>query len=147
MRALALATVSFGPIAKRNGSPKLWNGWPRCCGGEPAAACVPPVAADVSIAPAPAPAPAPVAGAAAAAANAVRRDQRAKGKGKGKGKGLQKPAGAKTKTTGAFDPANKDKSICYGWNCGNACRQTPCGFEHVCWFCEDPTHQGKDCPN
>ena len=69
-----------------------------------------------------------------------------KGKGRGKSQG-GKPPGAKAKTTGAFDPANKDKMICYAWSEGRACNQTPCHFEHVCWFCEDPGHQGKDCPN
>ena len=60
-----------------------------------------------------------------------------KGKGKGKG-GLQLPAGILTVT--------KDgKSICHKHNL-RVCNYAKCGFAHVCWWCENATHNGSQCP-
>ena len=65
-----------------------------------------------------------------------------KGDGKG-GKGakggkapLVLPQGAKASHNGL--------SVCYSWNLGTACRSSPCGFQHVCWFCGKDSHAGHE---
>ena len=58
---------------------------------------------------------------------------------KGAGK-ANLPAGAKSKT-------GDNRMICFNWNLGQPCKAGPsCTMAHVCWFCEDTTHPGKDHP-
>ena len=39
-----------------------------------------------------------------------------------------------------------NKAICYAWNNGQACKSTPCNFEHVCQICFDKSHTKENCP-
>ena len=57
------------------------------------------------------------------------------GKGGAATGGGGKPNGAKAKTSDG-------KPICFSWNNGQPCRNSPCTFAHVCWFCEDASHAG-----
>ena len=69
----------------------------------------------------------------------------AKGK-KGDGKGSKGAKGGKTPMV--LPPGAKAShnglSVCYSWNQGTACRSTPCGFQHVCWFCGKDAHAGHE---
>ena len=67
-----------------------------------------------------------------------------KQKGDGKGK-VALPKGIKVRTA-------ENKPVCYAYNKGEACVQSPCTMAHVCWFCHAEhvggigATAGKNCP-
>ena len=57
-----------------------------------------------------------------------------------------KGAAFKMKTTDLC-PQGAGKMICFSYNNGQPCKQTPCLMAHVCQICEQPDHGKSTCPN
>ena len=38
------------------------------------------------------------------------------------------------------------KMVCYAYNQGHRCNQTPCNMAHCCWWCLGTDHTGPNCP-
>ena len=54
--------------------------------------------------------------------------------------------GKKGKKLNQTTPPPESKPICYAWNNGQACKQTPCNFAHVCQICFATDHTKHNCP-
>ena len=58
----------------------------------------------------------------------------------GVGDGIASSSKGKGKSKGKSDDRFEGTPICYNWNRGAPCNQSPCDFAHVCFICHDKSH-------